>query len=61
MNTTANKNVNKTNAISNRACLLSFIPKRNAEHIDLSEVLECIASIRLFILSLLFLKKKRSC
>ena len=43
MNTTANKNVNKTNAISNRACLLSFIPKRNAEHIDLSEVLECMS------------------
>ena len=43
MNTTANKNVNKTNAISNRACLLSFIPKRNTDRIDLSEVLKSMS------------------
>ena len=43
MNTTANKNVTKTNAISNRACLLSFIPKRNTDRIDLSEVLKSMS------------------
>lgn len=38
MNNTVNKP--NTHAIHLRACLLSFIPKRNAEHVNVSDVLE---------------------
>ena len=38
MNNTVNKP--NTHAIHLRACLLSVIPKRNAEHVNVSDVLE---------------------
>lgn len=45
MNTNANNNPidAKIHTVSSRACLLSFIPKRNTDRIDLSEVLKSMS------------------